>query len=41
MLDIVEKSSKFSLQIITLVSSVNKIGSAKYLLLEVGHLYIL
>jgi hypothetical protein len=39
--DIVEKSSKFLLPIITLVSSANKMGCGKYLLMEVGHLYIL
>jgi hypothetical protein len=38
--DILEKSSKFLLEIITVVSSANEMGSTKYLLLEVGHLYI-
>jgi len=38
--NIVEKSSKFLLEIITLASSVNKMGSDK-VLLEVGHLSIL
>jgi hypothetical protein len=39
--DTVEKSRKFLPEIITLVSPANKMGSDKYLLLEVGHLYIL
>jgi hypothetical protein len=37
--DNVEKLSKFLLEIITLVSSVNKMGSDKIFTLEAGHLY--
>jgi hypothetical protein len=39
--DTVEKSSKFLLEIITLVSSVSKMGSDKTFVVEVGHLCIL
>jgi hypothetical protein len=39
--DVVEKSSKYLLEIITLVPPVNKMGSDEVLILEVGHLYTL
>jgi hypothetical protein len=37
--DIVEKSSKFLLEIIAQVSSANKMGSDKVFIVGVGHLY--